>query len=125
FVPPAIVEPLIALSITYVCVENILTRKLTRWRPAVVFGFGLLHGLGFAGVLQEIGLAPDQFVTGLISFNIGVELGQLSIIAICFALVGIWFRNKSWYRAVVVVPASLVIGTIGAWWFIERVFLSA
>ncbi len=124
-IPSSIVEPLIALSITYVCVENILTQKLTRWRPLVVFAFGLLHGLGFAGVLKEIGLAPDQFVTGLISFNVGVELGQLSIIAICFALVGIWFRNKSWYRAVVVIPASLVIGTIGAWWFVERTVLSA
>lgn len=124
-IPPSIVEPLIALSITYVCVENILTQKLTRWRPVLVFGFGLLHGLGFAGVLKEIGLAPDQFVTGLVSFNVGVELGQLSIIAICFLLVGIWFRNKSWYRAVVVIPASLIIGTIGAWWFVERTLLSA
>jgi len=123
-VSAAIVEPLIALSIVYVCVENILTQKLTRWRPMVVFGFGLLHGLGFAGVLKEIGLPSNEFVAGLISFNIGVELGQLSIIAICFLLVGFWFSKKPWYRAYIVIPASIAIGSIGGWWFFERVFIT-
>ncbi len=117
-----IVEPLIALSIVYVCVENIFTQKLSRWRPVVVFGFGLLHGLGFAGVLKEIGLPSNEFVAGLISFNVGVELGQLSIIAICFLLVGFWFSQKDWYRAYVVIPGSIAIGSIGGWWFIERIF---
>jgi hypothetical protein len=119
---PAIVEPLIALSIVYVAVENVLTDRLTAWRPAVVFGFGLLHGLGFAGVLREIGLAPDQFVTGLVAFNIGVELGQLAVIALCFAAVGLWFKDRPWYRARITQPASILIAAIGAAWFIERAF---
>ncbi len=119
---PALVEPLIALSIVYVSVENIFTQKLTRWRPFVVFAFGLLHGLGFAGVLSEIGLPANQFVVGLISFNIGVELGQLSVIAVCFLVVGFWFSKTSWYHKFIVIPASLAIGAIAIWWFIERTF---
>ncbi|MCF6302319.1 MAG: HupE/UreJ family protein [Devosiaceae bacterium] len=121
-VSPAIVEPLIALSIVYVSVENIFTQKLTRWRPFVVFAFGLLHGLGFAGVLSEIGLPDNQFAVGLISFNIGVELGQLSVIAVCFLLVGFWFSKTSWYHKFIVIPASLAIGAVAIWWFIERMF---
>ncbi|HIO96698.1 MAG TPA: HupE/UreJ family protein, partial [Leucothrix sp.] len=97
-VSPAIVEPLIAASIIYVAVENIYADKLSRWRPLIIFLFGLLHGLGFASVLKEIGLASDNFVTGLIAFNIGVELGQLAVIAACFLMVGFWFRHKPWYR---------------------------
>lgn len=93
-VSPAIVEPLIAASIVYVAVENIFLRKITPWRTAVVFAFGLLHGLGFASVLGEIGLNPARFVTGLIGFNIGVELGQLSVILAAFLLVGLWFGKK-------------------------------
>ena len=123
-VSASIVEPLIALSIVYVCVENILTQKLSRWRPMVVFGFGLLHGLGFAGILKEIGLPENEFVAGLISFNVGVELGQLSVIAICFILVGFWFSKKDWYRAYIVIPGSITIGSIGGWWFIERIFFA-
>lgn len=122
-ISPSIVEPLIALSIVYVCVENLFTRELTRWRPFVIFGFGLLHGLGFAGVLREIGLPSDQFVVGLISFNLGVELGQLSVIAVCFLAVGFWFSKKLWYRRFIVNPASIAIGIIAGWWFIERTFL--
>ena len=122
-VPPSIVEPLIAASIIYVCLENIYSDKLSRWRPIIVFLFGLLHGLGFAGVLTEIGLSPDNFVTGLIGFNIGVEFGQLAVIAACFILVGYWFRNKSWYRQRITIPASMVIAVIAAYWFIERIGL--
>jgi hypothetical protein len=120
-IPPAVVEPLIAASIVYVCVENLFCDHLTRWRPVVVFLFGLLHGLGFAGVLREIGLAPNHFVTGLIAFNVGVELGQLTVIAGCFLAVGIWFRKRAWYRQFITLPASLVIALIGGYWFIERV----
>ena len=80
-VPATIVEPLIAASIVFVAVENIASPKLHAWRPAVVFGFGLLHGLGFASVLGELGLPQGQFIPALIGFNIGVELGQLTVIA--------------------------------------------
>ncbi len=119
-VPGSIVEPLIALSITFVAIENIFADKLNKWRPFVIFGFGLLHGLGFAGVLSEFGFAPGQFVASLIAFNIGVEIGQLTVIAICFLAVGIWFGKRDWYRPGIVYPASLAIGGYSFAWFIER-----
>jgi hydrogenase/urease accessory protein HupE len=119
-VSASIVEPLIAASIVYVCIENIYSNKLSRWRPLVIFTFGLLHGLGFASVLGEIGLGSGSFVTGLIAFNIGVEIGQLTIIALCFLLVGFWFRNKPWYRKMITIPASVVIALIAIYWVLER-----
>jgi hypothetical protein len=119
--PSSIVEPLIALSIVFVAVENIFSRGYKPWRSAVVFGFGLLHGMGFAGVLTELGLPRSQFVPALISFNIGVELGQLSVIAMAFAAVGIWFGAKPWYRARVTIPSSVAIALVGLYWTIERV----
>lgn len=122
-ISPAVVEPLIALSIVYVAVENTMTNSITRWRPFVIFAFGLLHGLGFASVLGEFGLAPGRFVAGLIGFNIGVEVGQLAVIALAYLAVGLWFGKKPWYRSRITVPASIVIGLIGAWWAFERVFL--
>lgn len=120
-VPGEIVEPIIAASIVFVAVENIFTSGLSRWRPIVVFVFGLLHGLGFASVLQEFGLPADKLVPALIGFNIGVELGQLAVIACAFALVGYWFRSKTWYRPVISNPGSLIIALVGAYWFIERI----
>jgi len=122
-ISPAIVEPLIALSIVYVCVENIFSDKLHAWRPLVIFAFGLLHGLGFAGVLSEVGLSSHSFITGLVAFNIGIELAQLSVVAICFLVVGYWFSHKSWYRSRITIPASAVIALIGGYWFIERTLL--
>jgi len=119
--PPAIVEPLIALSIAYVAIENVLTSELHAWRPVVVFGFGLLHGMGFAGVLQEIGLPRSEFLTALIAFNVGVELGQLAVITLAFVLTGLWMRAKPWYRRAFVVPASLMIAVVGLYWTGERV----
>ena len=123
-ISPAIVEPLIAASIIYVCIENIYADKLSRWRPIIVFLFGLLHGLGFASVLQEIGLTSTNFVTDLVAFNIGVELGQLTVIAACFLAVGIWFRNKPWYRQMITIPASIVIAFIASYWLVERTLLA-
>ena len=119
-ISPSIVEPLIAASIVYVCIENIFSDKMATWRPFVVFGFGLLHGLGFAGVLGELGMPQGQFITALLSFNVGVELGQLTVIAACFLAVGLWFGNKPWYRSRITIPASIVIACIGAYWFVER-----
>lgn len=120
-VPSAIVEPLIAASIVYVAVENIVRPTLSPWRPAVVFGFGLLHGLGFAGILKEFGIPEGEFLVGLLSFNVGVELGQLLVIAVCFLTVGIWFGREPWYRQRVVIPGSLVIAAVGGFWFVQRV----
>ena len=118
--PARVVEPLIALSIVYVAVENILTDRLTPWRPAVVFGFGLLHGLGFAGVLGQLGLPEEERLVGLVSFNVGIELGQLLVIAVALALVG-WCRHRPWYRARVTVPVSLAIAGAGLFWAVERI----
>lgn len=185
-VPGSIVEPLIAASIVYVAVENIFMKNLSPWRPFVVFGFGLLHGLGFASVLAEFGLPESAFVPALIGFNIGVEIGQLSVIAVMFlcvwqavrvdrgsneaaqgkvlyivlaatagalawldptaistaienptwlfaiplfaifllCLASIQFRDRvEAYRKIVAIPASVAIAFVGAFWFVERVFL--
>ena len=122
-IPGSIVEPIIAASIVYVAVENILTDGLSRWRPLVVFCFGLLHGLGFASVLGEFGLPESAFIPALLGFNLGVEFGQLTVIAVAFALIGYWFRVKPWYRARIAIPASAGIAMVGAYWFVERVFL--
>jgi len=119
--PARVVEPLIALSIAYVAFENVATDQLRPWRPAVVFAFGLLHGLGFAGVLRELGLPAEERVTGLVAFNAGIELGQLAAVAAAMATVG-WFSRRTWYRPRVGIPLSLAIGAIGVIWAIERVF---
>jgi hypothetical protein len=117
--PSRVVEPLIALSITYVAIENLVTRELKPWRLALVFTFGLLHGLGFAGVLRELGLPRGEFLTGLLTFNLGVEGGQLTIIAISMLLV--WpIKTKGWYRHRVVIPASLIIAAVGLYWTVTR-----
>lgn len=118
--PAMIVEPLIALSIAFVAVENLFTTELKPWRPMVVFGFGLVHGLGFASVLTETGLPRTQFATALISFNIGVELGQLSVIALAFAAVG-WWARCGWYRRAIALPASCAIAIVALFWAIQRI----
>ncbi len=123
-IPAGIVEPLIAASIVYVCVENIFMSKLSRWRPLLIFGFGLLHGQGFAGALTEFGLTQDNIASGLIGFNLGVELGQITVILICFLAVGFWFSRRPWYRQYVTIPASVVIALIGSYWVVERIFLA-
>lgn len=121
--PASIVEPLIALSIAYVAIENIFTRKLSPWRPFVVFAFGLLHGLGFASVLTEVGLGESEFLEALIGFNIGVEVGQLAVILIAWLAVGIWGMPERLYRRAVVIPASAAIAVTGLYWTVERVGL--
>ena len=76
--------------------------------------------MGFAGVLTELGLPERDFVVGLLSFNLGVELGQLAIIALAYFSVGIWLLQKTWYRRAVAIPVSLCIGGLGMYWLIER-----
>ncbi len=118
--PGSVVEPLIAASIVFVCVENLFRQSASRWRLLLVFVFGLLHGLGFASVLGDFGISATHFVAALLAFNIGVELGQLSVIAVCFLLLGVWAK-QSWYNAYIRIPASCIIGGIGLFWFVERV----
>jgi len=122
-VAPKVVEPLIALSIAYVAIENIFTSELKSWRVALVFAFGLLHGLGFAGALQELGLPRAEFVTALLAFNAGVEAGQLAVIGTAFLLVGWYCANRAWYRTRVVVPASMMIACMAVYWTIQRLTL--
>jgi len=121
--PPAIVEPIIALSILFVAIENIILKELKPWRVLIVFLFGLIHGMGFASSLNEIGLPPGKFYTSILSFNIGVELAQIAVITALFLLIIIPMRGKAWYRKAVVYPLSILIGIIAAYWTVERMFL--
>ena len=119
--PADIVEPLIALSIMFVAVENILLSELKAWRIAIVFMFGLVHGMGFASALNEIGLPGNQFFTSIFSFNVGVEVGQISVISLVFMLIIIPLGKKPWYKKGVVYPLSAIIALIAAYWTIERI----
>lgn len=120
--PSYIIEPVIALSIMFVAVENMITDKLRPTRIALVFGFGLVHGMGFASALTELGLPRNQFLSSLLCFNLGVELGQITIILAAWWLVGKWFNQKTWYRKRIVIPASAVIAAIALFWTIQRTF---
>ncbi|NWG46575.1 MAG: HupE/UreJ family protein [Alphaproteobacteria bacterium] len=117
--PKLVIEPLIAASIAAVAFDNMFASKLHRWRTAVVFAFGLLHGIGFAEGLRALGLPSGEEAVALISFNLGVEAGQLFVLAVAFIALG-WYQQKPWYRARVVIPASLLIGGIGVFWTVER-----
>ncbi len=121
--PSAIVEPIIALSIVFVAVENLFVNELKSWRIIILFLFGLIHGLGFASSINEIGLPRNQFVTSVLSFNIGVELGQIAIIAAFFLFVAYPFKNRIDYKKFVVKPLSIFIGVVALYWFVERVFM--
>ena len=124
--PDRIVEPLIAASIAFVAIENLWTNEASRWRLFVIFGFGLFHGMGFARFVREIGLPPEQFWPSLIGFNIGVEIGQLSVVAVAF-VAGLGVKRALalaqapyTYRQVAVIPLSVIIAAIGLWWALTR-----
>ena len=119
-VSPRIVEPMIALSIAYVAIENLFLSELKSWRVALVFAFGLLHGMGFAGALRDLGLPRSEFLTALVTFNAGVEAGQLSVIAAAFLVVGWRFSNRAWYRGRIVVPISAAIACTAVYWTVQR-----
>ena len=121
--PSNVVEPLIALSIAYVGIENLTRKVLHKSRLVLVFMFGLIHGLGFASVLSDFGMPDNDFLSALISFNIGVELGQVSIIILAFILLSMWFKSRDNYRKVIVIPGSIFISVIGMYWFFERLEL--
>jgi hydrogenase/urease accessory protein HupE len=121
-IPAIIVEPIIALSICFIAIENLFTENIRRTRPYIIFIFGLLHGLGFAGVLNEIGISTNLFVVNLISFNVGVELGQISVLIFSYVLIALSFQKKSWYRNRVTKPISIIVASIGFYWFIQRLF---
>jgi hypothetical protein len=119
-VPSRIVEPLIAATIVWVAVENLAFPAGTRWRWLVAAVFGLVHGLGFAGGLIELGLPRDAMVRALIGFNVGVELGQLAFVGVAMPAV-MWLANPG---RVPLLPQglSVAVAAMGAFWLIERVF---
>ncbi len=118
--PAAVVEPLIAVSIAYVAIENLFVAEVRGRRIALVFLFGLLHGMGFAGALKEVGLPRSEFVTALVTFNLGVEGGQLAVIGMAFLLVGWYCRRQAWYHNRIVMPASGIIACIAVYWTLQR-----
>ena len=122
-IPGTVVEPIIALSICFIAIENLFTENIKKARPYVIFIFGLLHGLGFAGVLNEIGISSNLFVSSLISFNVGVELGLISVIIFSYIFIGFLFQKKTWYRRRFTKLFSMVIALIGFYWFVQRLFL--
>ena len=121
--PPArVIEPLIALSIVLVGVENLTARPGAPDRRAwIAFGFGLIHGFGFAGVLRETGLPREALAAALVSFNLGVELGQACIVLACVPVLA-WLRSHAPRRA----PALIASGSwgvivAGSFWLVQRV----
>jgi hypothetical protein len=120
----SIIEPIIALSILFIAIENILYQELKWWRVLVVFVFGLIHGCGFASALTEVGLPEKNYVLALSTFNIGVEFGQVAVILFAWLVVGKWFAGKTWYRKRIVIPMSVCIGCVALFWTIERTFFN-
>jgi len=119
---PQIVEPIIALSIVYVGIENIFKNYVKEYlRYVVILFFGLLHGLGFALVLSDIGYRSTDLFINLISFNIGIEVAQISIVLVLYLLVALNFAKNKNYRMFFQVPSSILISSIGLYWFFERI----
>jgi len=121
--PPAnIIEPLIALSIVFLAIENIVSDKVRPWRLVMVFLFGMVHGMGFAGALSQLGMPQYAFATALISFNVGVEMGQLTIIMLLYFFVSAPFSRMPAYRKRIVIPVSSAIALVAAYWTVQRIF---
>jgi hypothetical protein len=117
--PGGVIEPLIAVSIAFVALENLLKRGEPRFRAAWAFVFGLLHGQGFAGALAETGIPRESFLTALLSFNVGVELGQLAVVgALLLLLRGLDEPER--FRRYALRPGSIVIAMMGLYWAVER-----
>jgi hydrogenase/urease accessory protein HupE len=119
--PGRIVEPLIAASIAYVGIENLFRGDSPKWRSLIAFSFGLVHGLGFADALRELGIKSGQcgIVVPLVGFNLGVELGQLSVAAIVLPILWKLRRNPSFVPRWVPV-CSLAVASAGSYWMVER-----
>ena len=120
---PDMVEPLIALSIAVMALSTVFLRKFTLmenpWsKIAIVFFFGLFHGLGFAGLLEEIAIPKNNFISSLFAFNVGIEAGQLFIIGAALPVI-FYVRNYKWYPSAIKIIA-VIISVIAFYWFIER-----
>lgn len=119
-----VVEPIIALSIAVMAIATVFYRESSAmknqvWKIGLVFFFGLFHGLGFAGLLQEISIPDNKFLSSLVAFNIGIECGQLVIIGLALPII-FYFRNRIWYPRVIQI-AAIVISVIALVWFVERI----
>lgn len=118
----SLVDPLIAISIAFVAIEGLVWKQPPAWRPAIVFGFGLLHGFGFAGAFSGLGLPAGQFASGLVGFNVGVELGQLFVAALALlAIASIMVvaspgQADAFRRRWITLPVSALIGATGLYW---------
>ena len=121
---PQIVEPIIALSIVYIGLENIFQKYIKEYlRYVVILFFGLLHGLGFALVLSDIGYKSSDLFVNLISFNLGIEVAQISIVLALYLLIALNFAKNKNYRIFFQVPSSILISSVGLYWFFERINL--
>lgn len=118
----SIVEPLIAASILLVAIDNLRGPRLHAWRLAVIFVFGAIHGLGFAGALQQLALPRGEYLWALAGFNVGIEVGQFAVVSAAMLSVG-WWRRSEKYRRWVVIPGSVCIGCIAIFWTLTRTFL--
>ena len=117
-----LVESVIALSIAWVAIENLVAREHRR-RWLLAFTFGLVHGFGFSNVLREMAIPRDVLGWSLASFNVGVEVGQVTIVAVLYPLL-VWSRRQRW-SAWAVRAASAAIGIVGLYWFVERAFIAS
>ncbi|MFN8360159.1 MAG: HupE/UreJ family protein [Candidatus Kapaibacterium sp.] len=122
--PASVIEPLIAFSILVTAVENILHSRVCAWRLVIIFLFGLVHGMGFAGALLDIGLPEAHFFTALMSFNVGVEIAQLTVILAVYYGLTTWCADKEWYRERIVYPLSSAIGCCAMYLLFQRIVLS-
>ena len=120
------VEFLIPLTIVITALSNLYQKKFTaksvRINYILALVFGLVHGMGFANALGSLGLPQHSYLTSLVMFNVGVELGQLAVIVSAFLLFGKWFGNKPYYRKAIVIPLSILITLVAGYWTIERLF---
>ena len=119
YLPQGTVEALIALTIVYLALEINDSDKQLKTPWLMAFSFGLLHGLGFAGALSDIGIANDQMLLSLLFFNVGIELAQIALIPI--PLILIYVASKVNFENYLQITASLCIGGMGFYWFIDRV----
>lgn len=118
-VNPGIIEPLIALSIAYVAIENLFLKELKPWRLGLIFALGLLHGMGFGSVMSELPLSSRSLVVPIIGFNLGVEVAQVTILALALGAT-FWFQEKKAYQWLRI-ASSLAIALTGLIWTVQRI----